>query len=84
MITLGAQQTAIQLAEERRAEALRRLRAAQWTADGIARLLHSQRDVQQQRLPPFLLAALDPYLVPDLASLIVSYVFDASSPSSMS
>jgi len=62
---------------------------AKQRADEIAALLQLQHDFQSRRLPPFILSALDPHLIPDLAAIVVSYMYahphptpSSSSPSS--
>jgi len=66
-------ETAIQMAERRDAHAQLgdMMRKQQAKAKEIATLLKQQRDKQRQ----FILDAIDPYLMPDLAAIIVSYFY---------
>jgi len=53
-------------------------------ANEIVTLLECHSHYQSQRLPPFILSALEPHLIPDLASIIVSYMHASSASPSWS
>jgi len=74
------QETALQMAERVYAESVDG--EGKRRAKEIMFLLHLQHTLWQEEFSSFILCSLDPHLIPDVASMIVSYIHPTSSPSS--